>query len=56
MKNGHLFKNLLLRGLMAQVAVVGRLTSLLNRRPPRREEVTLPTVDGLELFTWVYVP
>jgi len=55
MKNGRLFRNLLLCGLMAQVVAVRRLISRLARRHPRRQEVTLPTVDGLELITWVYV-
>ena len=56
MKNRHLFKSLLLCGLMAQVVAVRRLISRLTRRRPRRQEVTLATVDGLELITWVYVP
>jgi hypothetical protein len=56
MKNRRLFTNLLLCGLMAEVVAVRRLVSRLARRRPRQQEVTLPTVDGLELTTWVYVP
>jgi hypothetical protein len=56
MKNRRLFRNLLLCGLMAEVVAFRRLISRLTRRRPRREEVTLPTADGLELVTWVYVP
>ncbi len=56
MKNGRLLGNLLLCSLMAEVIAVGRLVSRLARRRPRREEVILPTVDGLQLTTWVYVP
>jgi hypothetical protein len=55
MKNRRLFRNLLLCSLMAEVIAVRRLISRLSGRHPKRQEVTLPTVDGLELTTWVYV-
>jgi len=56
MKNRRLLKNLLLCGLMTEVVVLRRLISRLIGRHPRRQEVTLPTLDGVELTTWVYAP
>ena len=55
MRNRRLLKNLLLCGLMAEMVVLRRLISRLTGQPPRRQEVTLPTLDGLELTTWIYV-